>query len=107
VHTGISLKFVLELHGPRLVLKAGNHDRPQFDSPVPQVVDQLHGVGIVRDAEISAHLLSLNRAGMDAEEDLRLVLEMRQQPHLHIRIESRQHAGRVVVEQQLTSEFKV
>ena len=44
---------------------------------------------------------------MDAEQDLRLVLELGQQPHLHIRIESGQHAGRVVVEQQLASEFQV
>jgi hypothetical protein len=37
--------------------------------PVAQVVDQLQRVGVVGDAEVGPHLLALDVAGVDAEDD--------------------------------------
>ena len=78
-----------------------------IDAPAAEVVDQLHGVGIVGDAEIGADFFSLDVPGIDAEQDVGLVLELLDQPHLHIRIVAGKDAGGVVVEQQLSAELEV
>ena len=73
----------------------------------PQVVDELHGVGVVGDAEVGPHLLALDVAGVDAEQDVGLVLELLEEPHLDVGIEAGQDPGGVVVEEELAAELEV
>ena len=72
-----------------------------------QVVDQLQGVDVVGDAEVGPDLLPLDVAGVDAEQDVGLVLELLEQPHLDVGVEAGQDAGGVIVEEQLAAELQV
>ncbi len=78
--------------GRGLVVEAGDDHGPDVDAPLAEVVDQLQRVGVVGDAEIRPDLLALDVAGVDAEDDVGLVLELLQQPHLDVGIVAR--AGR-------------
>jgi hypothetical protein len=102
-----AFELVLELHGPGLVVKPGDHDAPQLDPPLAQVVDQLHRVGVVRDAEVGPHLFPFDGPGMDAQQDLGLVLELCQQTHLDVGVVAGQHASGVIVEQEFPAELQV
>jgi len=101
------LELVLELDGAGLFVEPRDHHAAQFDPPIAQVVDQLHRVRVVGDAEVRPHLLAFDGPGMDAQQDLGLVLQLRQQTHFDVGIEARQHAGCVVVKQQLAAELQV
>ena len=96
-----------ELLGPELAGEAGDHHAADEQAPGAEVVDQLEGVGVVGDAEVGAHLLALDVAGVDAEDDLGLVLEGLQEAELHVRIVAGQAAGGVEVVHQLAAELEV
>ena len=64
----------MKIAGGRLVVEPGDDHGPDLDAPLAQVVDELHGVDVVGDAEIGPHLLPLDVAGVDAEEEIGLVL---------------------------------
>ena len=101
------LELVLELLCRGLVLEARDHHPEDADAPVAQVVDELEGVGIVGDAEIRADLLSLDVAREDAEQQIHLVLEVLKEPELDVGVVAGQHAGRVVIEEELPAELEV
>ena len=101
------LELVLEDPGRGLVVEPGDDDGPDLDAPLAQVVDELHGVDVVGDAEIGPHLLPLDVAGVDAEEDIGLVLELLEEPHLDVGIVAGQDPGGVIVEEELAAEFEV
>ena len=69
------LQFGAELLHRVLLLIARYNDAPHEQSEAPQVVDELQGVVRVRYAEVGAHLLPLNVACVQAEDDLGLVLQ--------------------------------
>ena len=99
-------ELVLELVGGRLVVVAGDHDAGDVHAPVVEVVDELHGVGVVGDAEVGAHFPALDVAGVDAEDDFGLVPELVEEAHFHVGIVAGQHAGGVVVEEELAAELQ-
>ena len=101
------LELVLERDGAGLTLKASDHHRRDIQPPFPDVVDQLEGVGIVRDPEVRPHLLVFDVPGVDAQDDLRIVLQALEQPHLHVRVVTGQHPCGVVVEDQLAAKLQV
>ncbi len=101
------LELVLELLCRGLVLEARDHDPEDADAPVAQVVDELECVGIVGDAEVRADLLSLDVARKDAEQQVHLVLEVLKEPELDVGVVAGQHAGRVVIEEELPAELEV
>jgi len=76
-------------------------------TPGPQVIDELQRVRVVGDAEIGAYLLALDVPRVDAEDQVRLVLEKPKQPHLDVGIVPGKHAGRMKVVHQLAAELKV
>ncbi len=99
--------WALNAAAARLLLVAGDDDGGHRHSPLLQVVDELHGIGVIGDAEIRPHLLLLDVAGVDAQNDFRSVPELLEEAHLHVGIEPREDPGRVKVEEELPSEFQV
>ena len=86
-----AFQFVLKSPGGELARKTGDDHRAQRDAPGGQIVDQLQGVGIIGDAEVGADLFPFDVTGEDAQQDVGLVLELLQQPHLHVGVETREH----------------
>ena len=103
----LPLELVLEDPGGRLVVEAGDDHGPDLDPPLAQVVDELHGVDVVGVPEVGPHLLALDVAGVDAEEEIGLAPELLEELHLDVRIVAGQDPGGVVVEEELAAEFEV
>ena len=100
-------EFVHEGAHGGLVLVAGDHDRLDVEPPVAEVVDGAHGVGIVGEAEVGAHFFLFDVAGVDADDDVDLVLEFLEQSDFRVGIKPRQDACRVEVADQLPAEFQI
>ena len=58
-------------------------------------------------AEIGPHLLPLDVAGVDAEDDIRLAPELLEEPHLDVGVVAGQDPGGMVVEEELAAELEV
>ena len=86
---------------------ARDHHAAEEKAEALEVVDELERVVRVGDAEVGAHLLVLDVASVDAENDLRLVAERLQQAQLHVRIVAWQTARGVHVVHQLAAELQV
>ena len=95
-----------ELHG-RLLLEARDDDAAHGEAERPQVVDELQRVVGVGDAEVGAHLLALDVARIEAEDDLGLVLQRLEKAELHVRVVAGQAARRVEVVDELAAELEV
>ena len=95
-----------ELDG-RLVLEARDDDAAHGQPEGPEVVDELQRVVRVGDAEVGAHLLALDVAGEQAEDDLRVVFQRLEEAELHVRVVAGQAARRVEVVHQLAAELEV
>jgi hypothetical protein len=95
-----------ELVGGGLAVVAGDDDGGDGDVAVVEIVDELHGVGVVGDAEIGAHFAAFDVAGVDAQDDFGLVLELMEQAHLDVGVVAGQDAGGVEVEEELAAEFQ-
>ena len=93
--------------GRGLILVAGDDDGPHLEPAVPHVVDELEGVGIVGDAEVSSDLSPVDVTSVDAEDDLGLTGKLLQEAHLDVGVKTRQHSRRVIVEHQLAAELEV
>jgi len=100
-------QLVLEQHGRRLAVETGDDDTQHVDPPRLEIVDQFHRVGVVGDAEIRPDLFPLDVAGVDAQQDIGLVFQLLQEPHLDVGIVSGQNPGGVIVVEQLASEFEI
>ena len=96
-----------ELEGGGLAGVAGDDDAAHEEAEPLEVVDQFQRVVGVGDAEVGTHLLVLDVARVDGDEDLRLIAEGLQQSQLHVRIVAGQAARRVEVVHQLAAELKV
>ena len=100
-------QLVDEAFDRRLLLVAGDDHGLHVESPVTQVVDRAHRVGVVGEPEVGAHLLLLDVAGVDADHDVDLVLHALQEFDLGIRIEPRQDARGMEVAEEFAAEFEV
>ena len=101
-----ALELVPELHRRGLVLEAGDDHRADVEPPLPQVVDELEGVGVVGDTEVGAHLLAFDVPGVNAQDDVDLVLQLLEEAHLDVGIVARQDPRRVVVVEELAAELQ-
>ena len=70
-------------------------------------VDQAQHVRVVGDAKVPPDLVFLNVAGVDDDDDLRLVLHLLQHLHLAVRQKARQHPGGVVVVKQFAAKLQI
>ena len=76
-------------------------------APLLKRVDEAQHVEVVGDAVIAAHLVADDVLGADDDDDLSLILELQQHLQLGVRLEAGQHAGGVVVIEQLAAEFQI
>ena len=100
-------KLVQERAHRRLVLIARDHDSPDLQSPVVQVVDGAHGVGVVGDAEIGAHFTLFDVPGENADDDVDLVLELLQQLDFRVGVETGKDARGVEIADQFAAELQI
>ena len=97
------LETLAELKRRGLTRIACDDDAAHEQAEPLEVVDQFQRVVGVGDAEVGAHLLVLDVAGVDAEDDLRLVLQLKKHLKLGIRFKPRKHPGRMKVVKQFTA----
>ena len=90
-----------------LAVVAGDDDLVRLDSPGCEVIDHLEDVGVVGDSEIGAHLAVLDVSGMDADDDVELVLERLEDLHLVVGVEPGKDSRGVVVEKKLAAAFDI
>ena len=90
-----------------LPVEARDDDGTDQQAPGAQVVDELHGIDVVGHAEIGAHLLALDGAGVDTDDDLGLVAELLEETDLDVGIVAGQDASRVEVERDLAAELQI
>jgi len=102
-----AFELILEDASRRLTLEAGGDHGAAVQSPLPQVVNEFHGVDVVGDSEVGPHLAPLDVARVDAEEDVRTISELLEQAHLDVRVETREDPGGMIVVEQLASELEV
>ena len=70
-------------------------------------IDQAQHINIIGNAVVAAHLVGHDILGADNNDDLRLILELQQHLQLGVGLEARQHAGRMVVIEQLAAKFQI
>ena len=83
-----------------------DHRAHQYAHLADQVNEPEH-FQIVGDADIRAHFGLFYVGGVDADHDLRFVAELLQQFDLAVYIETRQHARRVKIVEDLAAEFQI
>ena len=93
--------------GVGLVRVAGDDDRAHRKSHGTEDIHEAQHVLVVGDAQITAHLRALDVVGVDGDDDLRLVLHGLQHGDLRVGLEAGQHAGGMVVVEELAAEFEV
>ena len=101
------LQSAAEGVGGGLTVVLGDHHAPHVQPLGPEGVDQTQHIHVVGDPQIPPHLVLLDVAGADGDDDLRPVLELGQHPDLAVRFEAGQHPGGVKVVEQLAAELQV
>ena len=101
------LELLAELLGGELPFIARHDDAAHHKPERGEVVYELECVVGVGDAEVRAHLLALDVAGIDAEYHLGLVLERLEKPELHVGVVPGEAPRRVEVVHELPAELEV
>ena len=103
-------------HAVQLVLKGfdfggggvhGHADAAHEQAHALEGVDEAENVEVVGDAVVAAHLAADDVLCADDDDDLGLLLELQQHLQLGVRLKARQHAGGVVVVEQLAAKLEV
>ena len=97
----------LEGVGGGLAGVAGDHHAAHIQPPAPELVDKPEHVAVVGDAQVPPDLVLLNVAGVDGDDDFRLVPELLQHPQLAVRLEAGEHPAGVVVVKELAPELQI
>ena len=77
------------------------------DAPLPEIIDQLQGVGIVSDSEIGSDLLPFDVSRIDTEQNVGLVFQLSDQSHFYVRIVTGQDTSRMIIIKQFAPKFEV
>jgi hypothetical protein len=101
--------FELVFEGFRsgLTVETGDDNSSHRDSAVGEIVDSPHRVGIVGNTEIGTHLPFLDISGVDAHDDLGIILDHLQEAHFDIGIEARQDTRCMVVVHDFAAELEI
>ena len=91
----------------RLVLEAGDHHAGRGEAHGPEDVQQTQHVFVVGDAQIAAHFVLLDIVGVDGDDDLNVFGHLLQHADLAVGLEAGQHAGGMVVIEQLAAELQI
>ena len=103
----LPLQPLAELLGGDLAGVACDHDTAHQKPQQLEVADQLQRVVGIGDAEVRAHLLVFDVAGVDGKDDLGLILERLQQAELHVRVVAGKAARGMEVVHQLAAELQI
>ncbi len=90
-----------------VVGELGEHDVLHEEAPLPEDVDEAEGVLLVRDAEVGADLLAFEVLGVEADDDLDVLLDPLEHGDLVVRREAGQDAGGVHVVEELAAHLEV
>ena len=82
-------------------------DTADDNPPVFEIIDEFHRICVIGDPEIGPDFLPFDISGIDTENDICMILQLIQQLHLHIGIESGKDATGMIIEKQFTTEFQV
>ena len=93
--------------GRGLLRVLGQDDRADIQAETAEHVDQAHDVRVIGDAQIAAAFVLFDVVGADSDDDLRLLLELKEHLDLVVRLKARQHARSVVVVKELAAEFQI
>ena len=85
----------------------GHADAAHEQAHALEGVDEAENVEVVGDAVVAAHLAADDVLRADDDDDLGLLLELQQHLQLGVRLKARQHAGGVVVVEQLAAELQI
>ena len=101
------LQPLLECVGGGLPGVLGDHHAAHVQVHGPERVNEPEHVAVVGDAQVPPDLVLLNVAGVDGDDDFRLVLHLGQHADLAVRLEPGQHPAGVEVVKQLAAELQV
>ena len=85
----------------------GQADAAHEQATLLKGVDEAQNIEVVGDAVVAAHLVADDVLRADDDDDLGLILQLQQHLQLRVRLETGQHAGGVVVIEQLSAEFQI
>ena len=91
----------------RRILVAGHDHAVDLQIVLAEDVDQAQHFQIISDAEVLPRLAVDDVAGIDADDDFRLLLHALQQLDLRVFIKARQYAHRMLVMHQLAAELQI
>ena len=101
------LQPLLEGVGGGLSGVLGDHHAAHVQVHGPERVDEPEHVAVVGDAQVPPDFVLLDVAGVDGDDDFRLVLHLGQHADLAVRLEPGQHPAGVEVVKQLAAELQV
>ena len=102
-----AFQTVLESLGGGLARKLGQAHAAHHQAHTLKSIDQAQHIQIIGDAVVAAHLVAFDILGADHDHDLGLILELQQHLQLGIRLKAGQHAGGMVIVEQLAAEFQI
>ena len=100
-------QMLLKGHGRGLALELGEHHAAHIQPVAAEHVDQTQHILLIPDAQIAPGLGLFNVARIDGDDDLGLILHLKQHPHLAVRLKARQHTAGVVIVKEFAAELQI
>ena len=98
---------LLEQNRVVLVVPAGHDHAAHIQADAAEGVDQPQHVRVIGDAQIAPHFAFFDVVGVDGDDQLGLILQIQQHPHLAVRQKAGKHPGSVIIVEELAAEFHV
>ncbi len=102
-----SVQAFLELLGRRLSRIMCDDHTADKESDAGKRVDQTKDVLVISDTQISSAFILLDRVRADDQNDLGLVLELQEHLYLAVRLETRKHAGGMIIVEKFAAELQI
>ena len=90
-----------------LAVEVGDNDAVYAQIPLQKLVPQTENVHIVRDAQITSNLVFLNVYGTDDNDNLYVVLKLKEHLHLTVRMEAGENTAGMIIVKQFAAEFHI
>ena len=90
-----------------LLGETGQHHGSHAEPLACKCIDQAQHIRVICDAVVAPDFIFLNVGGIDDDYDLRLIPQLLQHGDFGIRVETRKHAGRVIVVKELPAKFQI
>ena len=90
-----------------LVVVSSEDNAADVEADLCENIEQSDNVHVVCDPQISPDLVLFDVVRVDNDNDLSIVLELKEHLQLTVRLKSRQYTGSVIVVEELSAELKV